>query len=497
MDMRQADDSPSGVDRARRLLEDPDLLDRAARFMDDLGLCGEELNRRVVFLAGVGGMLREPIHLIIKGDSSGGKNTLANIPLLLLPEGTALATSGLSPQALAYYGEGRDGEEKGIGGVLLIDEAEGLQGAEYSIRQAMSERRVARLTVGQDSSGRWTGKQLSVEVTASIITTTTATALHRENQTRVFDLWIDESEEQTRRVLKTLADQAAGGESFDDLEDRLEMWREALSLLEPHEVHVPYARDLAEAFPAGQLRMRRDFGRVLSLIRISALLHQRQRLRFPDGGLIATLDDYEVAYRLLQHVLEPTIQGLTPTALELCQLHDELAASVSDGWVKRADLENEAGSRGIASQNTVHDWCKQLAKLGYWQGEIRGQFRAWYHRKIRDPNEEPVLLPRPEDLDGPDLPMGPNSLLGTRKGPNDSSSGAAPNPSAPGGQDRDQDASSRVDPSEDEDWEAVDSPQYDWQKSSQAPDWEGLGPHEETRSRTARVPASLIDGDWT
>ena len=383
----------------------------------------------MVFLAGVGGMLGEPIHLVIKGDSSGGKNTLANASLALLPEGTVLAISGLSPQALAYFGEGDEEGEKRIEGVLMIDEAEGLQGAEYIIRQAMSEGRVARLTVGKGKSGAWEGKLLDVEVTASIITTTTETALHRENQTRVFDLWIDESEEQTRHVLMMMADQAAGGEPTEDVQVRLELWREALSLLEPLKVTIPFAHDLAESFPASQLRLRRDFGRVLSLVRILALLHQGQRLRLPDGSLIADLADYEVAYRLLQEVLEPTIQGLTPTALELCELHDEAAATGGDGWVKRKELEREAGIRDIASPNTVRKWCKQLSELGYWQGEPRGPFNAWYHRKLRDPKDEPVLLPRPEDLNRPDLPMGPNSLLGRRKGTNHRASEAAPNAS--------------------------------------------------------------------
>jgi hypothetical protein len=54
------------------------------------------------------------------------------------------------------------------------------------------------------------GRELEVIVTASFITTTTETALHRENQTRVFDLWIDETEEQTRRVLLGQARRAAG-----------------------------------------------------------------------------------------------------------------------------------------------------------------------------------------------------------------------------------------------------------------------------------------------
>ena len=36
-------------EQVRLLLRDPHLLDRAARFMDDLGICEEEANRRMVF----------------------------------------------------------------------------------------------------------------------------------------------------------------------------------------------------------------------------------------------------------------------------------------------------------------------------------------------------------------------------------------------------------------------------------------------------------------
>ena len=103
---------PSDQEREliQQLLTAPDILDQAIHFMDSLGLVGEDVNRRIVFLAGVGGLLGEPIHLIIKGDSSGGKNTLVNAALRLLQEGPVHATSGISPQALAYYGEREDGE---------------------------------------------------------------------------------------------------------------------------------------------------------------------------------------------------------------------------------------------------------------------------------------------------------------------------------------------------------------------------------------------------
>lgn len=480
----------------RAILEDPQLLDGASELMDDLGLCGEDLNRRMVFLAGIGGMLGEPVHLIVKGDSSGGKNTLVNTSLRLLPEDTVLATSGLSRQALAYF-EDEEGRKR-IDGVLFIDEAEGMDGAEYIVRQAMSEGRVGRLTVMQDESGSWGGKKLEVEVTASIITTTTALTLHSENQTRVFDLWVDETEGQTRRVLRALADQAVGGQSPSEVEEGLQIWREALGALEPLGVSVPFARELSGAFPTSQLRARRDFGRVLSLIRISALLHQRQRLRLPDGRVLATLADYGIAYRLLQHVLEPTVQGLNPRALALCELHEELASETSNGWVKRSDLEKEARARDIASRNTVHKWCKRLAELGYWEGRTRDPHRAWHHRSIRDPSEEPVLLPRPEELEGPGIPVGPSSPIGRSMSSDAGRSDGGPNPPNEEGEGHDasRDGEDVLAPFEREDWEDPETAREDGQESSHPEDWEGLGGRGERRVGKVRVPAALIDGDW-
>ena len=58
-------------------------------------------------------------------------------------------------------------------------------------------------------AGRLETEELAVEVRASIVTTTTAPALNDENQTRVFDLWIDESTSLTAEVIRSYADIAA------------------------------------------------------------------------------------------------------------------------------------------------------------------------------------------------------------------------------------------------------------------------------------------------
>ena len=187
--------------QAEELLGDPRLLDRIEHLMEQQGLVGEGLNRRLVFLAGLGGHLQDPIHLIVKGESSGGKNTLLDKALEPLPPDTVKKISGLSAQALAYH----DGP---IEGVLVIEEAAGQKHAEYSLRIAMSEGHVSRMTVNRERGGPHKGETHEVEISASIITTTTSPALHPENQTRVFDLWIDESKEQTRLVLERIGQEA-------------------------------------------------------------------------------------------------------------------------------------------------------------------------------------------------------------------------------------------------------------------------------------------------
>lgn len=282
----------------------------------------------------------------------------------------------------------------------------------------MSEGEVSRLTVGKDKGGDQKSKQLRVAVTASIITTTTRLSLHAENQTRVFDLHIDDSEALTRQVLRRLGAQAAGRIRMP-AHSELKIWHEALKQLEAQEVSVPFGPYLAEAFPAELVRARRDFQRALRLVEVIALLHQQQRDLDELGRVVATVADYQLAYPLLQAVLEPSMTGLGDKALAVCDLHDELAGEVG-GWVWRIDLERAATQRKLADRKTVHDWCRRLSDRGIFDGEL--QAGKWRHRRLRDPREEPIALPRPEDLPGAS-----QSGTGRQKPSNDGGISAPPN----------------------------------------------------------------------
>jgi hypothetical protein len=238
-------------------------------------------------------------------------------------------------------------------------------------------------------------EERAVELRCSVITTTTRAEVHRENASRIFDLWIDESQALTEDVLREQARRQMG-EVDANAEELIEVWQAALGQLERMEVVVRFADKIAAAFPSESVRSRRDHPKVYALIRASTLLHQRQRDRDGDGRLIASTEDYRLVLPLLQRALTQSAIQLSDRARDLCALLDELAGGRRDGWVMRAELEAEAHRRRVASRNTVHDWCRRLARVDIWQEERLDSEQLRY-RKLRDLTEL-FPLPHPDEL---------------------------------------------------------------------------------------------------
>ena len=70
-----------------------------------------------------------------------------------------------------------------------------------------------------------------------------------------------------------------------------------------HKVEIPYAMDLVELIPPQAVRLRRDVGATLSLIRAHAILHQASRERSKAGAIIATVQDFATVRDLILDVI--------------------------------------------------------------------------------------------------------------------------------------------------------------------------------------------------
>jgi hypothetical protein len=67
-------------------------------------------------------------------------------------------------------------------------------------------------------------------------------------------------------------------------------------------------KQLAVLVPPVAVRLRRDFGSVLALIRAHALLHQDSRPRDSRGRIVATIADYAVVRELLADVISEGVE---------------------------------------------------------------------------------------------------------------------------------------------------------------------------------------------
>jgi 5S rRNA maturation endonuclease (ribonuclease M5) len=340
---------------ALALLKRPDLLDQVAKDVDALGYVGEETNKRLLYLVAVSRKLDDPLSAIVLSQSGAGKSGLTEVIERLCPPEDVVLLTRLTPQSL-YYTEPGFLDRK----LVIVEERYGSMEADYSIRVLQSRKKlIAAAPIKDPQTGSMRTKVFTVEARAAFIEATTAASVNHENATRCFELTMDESAEQTRRihdrmsVLRTERGLALRQEA-DAISRR--HWN-AQRLLEALPVVIPFADQLT--FPSAWLRTRRDYARFLNLIEVSAFLHQHQRDR-RGGAIVAALADYGVAYALAGEVLAETLSDLRKPLREALDRVRGLSLN-GDGTVSRREIR-EALS---LPDSTVRRWLQDLVELEY------------------------------------------------------------------------------------------------------------------------------------
>jgi hypothetical protein len=143
-----------------------------------------------------------------------------------------------------------------------------------------------------------------------LLTTTTATSLHPENETRLLSLTISDSPHQTKAIMVAIAEGTQPGIDLREWHE-LQEWLAA----DPLPVTIPWAPTLAEAIPPVTTRLRRDFPTVLALIEEHAQLHRLSRPRTPEGWVVVTFDDYEVVRDLVGDLVAEAAERTVPVTV--------------------------------------------------------------------------------------------------------------------------------------------------------------------------------------
>jgi hypothetical protein len=283
----------------------PNILDLVADTLAAAGVAGERRTIKLLYLILVSRFLERPVSAAIKGPSSGGKSYTLDRVLRLFPADAFHALSAMSERALAY------GEEPLSHRFLVVYEAAGLTGefASYLMRSLLSEGRVRYETVEKTKDGM-KPRLIEREGPTGLLVTTTAVRLHPENETRLLSIPVTDTPHQTREILRALA-----RDTKEELDPSpwiaLQIW---LTRAE-HRVVIPYAMALSELVPPVAVRLRRDFGLLLSLIKSHAILHQASRERDETGHIVATLDDYGAVRVMIADLVAEGVEVTVPPSV--------------------------------------------------------------------------------------------------------------------------------------------------------------------------------------
>jgi hypothetical protein len=317
------------------ILKSPTLLDDFIRETERLGHRGESDIKKILLLSILSCRRRKPISVIVQGESSSGKSSTVDCVKEFTPDEFVLDLSAVTPAAfwnlpkLALKNR-----------AVFIAERNGASGADYPIRTLQSEGVLARLvSVPQDEGPYKTVKQ-TVEGPCSFIQTTTSTQSDRnaENETRTFVLYSDDSESLTYQVIEAQKEQYLSIGLVLDRSLLCQAWKEAFRLLKPIRVIIPYVHSIK--FPTNLVRARRDHSRFLSLIEMVAHLYQYQRETLPEDVIVASSEDYRIAYDLFAPLMPANVQQISP---KLAQLHETLrrhAEHHSFTYASAAELMN-------------------------------------------------------------------------------------------------------------------------------------------------------------
>jgi DNA primase catalytic core len=361
------------------------LIERILADYETCGLVGEEANKLLCYVAAVSRKMDEPLSVLVLSSSGAGKTALQDTTLAFVPPEDLVKLTSLSGKAL-FYKDRLSLKHK----VLALEEGDGAEEATYAIRNLISAGElVIESTIKDLATGRLTTMDNRVEGPTSVFITTTDPETDPETKSRFFVTSIDESREQTRRILdfqrrRQTLDGLTGDMALDAI---LRRHRNFQRLLNPVAVVNPYARRLS--YGDDRLQGRRDQPKYLNLIKAVAFLRQMQKdIRHTDRNaaaprgegqqgayIVVDIADIRIANRLAHEILGKSLDELSRPGRALLMLLDEMVE-------KRTTQLKEENGQGLArcsvrltrreireytgwAHTRVHRYLKELVELEY------------------------------------------------------------------------------------------------------------------------------------
>lgn len=315
---------------------------------------GDRPGMAVVFLSLISSLTKEPVSVVVEGESSGGKTHMVKTILKCFPKEWINEIGRMTEQVLSrrkyhedlkvlYFAEVTGAGEGAIEQMKLLSSDDGGFKFEY--------------VVAGNTRGEFHTKEK--EIPAKMILSTYARSLQQmdnELATRCFSVGIDVSREQTLRVVKQKELDASMLSRDKARYDHVKGFITGL-VDEYDDILVPMF-GLYEHMDCGHTRTRRDYSKLLSIMRASALLNHRNRpTKMIEDKLVlfCTVEDAKIAWKYSYDYLSVLGEDLLPKELLVLNFMKK------NTKYARQDLELKTG----IPRSTLERYLKGLVRKNY------------------------------------------------------------------------------------------------------------------------------------
>jgi hypothetical protein len=283
----------SNSTNAIEFLKQKDLLKKLNEQIGKSGIVGEENSRLLLFLIIVSYMNKSPIHGIVQGSSGSGKTHIIGSIADLMPGEDVLRFTRITESSLYNWGE-FDLFRK----IIIIEDLDGLkEEALYALRELISNQFLSSSVSMKDKKGNNKSTRKEVKGQFSSLSATTKGETYEDNMSRSFLLAVDESKEQTQRIITHQNKRNAGEIDPKEKQIAVQFIQQIVRSLKYYEVINPYATKLN--LPDKVHKIRRLNEMYQAVIKQVTFINQYQREQTADGKLITTIEDIENATEIL------------------------------------------------------------------------------------------------------------------------------------------------------------------------------------------------------
>ncbi len=273
-------------------LNQKDLLKNLNQLIEKAGIIGEENSRLLLFLITISYLNKSPLHGIVQGSSGSGKTHIISRIADMMPQEDVLRFTRITESSLYNWGE-FDLFQK----IIIIEDLDGLkEDALYALREFISNQVLRSSVTIKDKKGNNKSSHKIVKGQFSSLSATTKGETYEDNMSRSFLLAVDESKEQTQRIIQYQNRRNAGEIDRNEQEKAIGFIQKMVRNLKHYEVINPFATKLN--LPEKVHKIRRLNEMYQAVIKQVTFINQYQR-EVKNGYLITEIEDIEQATEVL------------------------------------------------------------------------------------------------------------------------------------------------------------------------------------------------------